>query len=216
VIQEAISGPRRYDWAALIARREPESGGFALGLRAIADGHGFRSDGSEQYGDFLVAGYLWQPRERERHLEWLREGVEMYAPTAAPWEAKLAQLDTLLAYLRERGVTVIGFAPPFAPSQFAAIQSGGQPGYFAALSTRLPALFSGHGFSYFDFSDSRLLGAVDDDFFDGWHGSERVYLRLFERIVEARTDVLGVYADAAALQAIDARVTDTFRVFSGG
>jgi hypothetical protein len=213
VVQEAITGPRRYDWRALLDRREPESGGLALGLRAIADGHGFRSDGSEQYGDFLVAGYLWQPRERERHLEWLRDGVDMYTPTAAPWEAKLAQLDALLAYLRGQGVTVIGFAPPFAPAQVAAIQSGGQLPYLDALAGRLQGLFTAHGFAYLDFADSRALGVSDDDFFDGWHGSERVYLRLFVRMVEALPDTLGAYADSGALRSIDAGVTDTFRVF---
>jgi len=59
-IQELLDG-ETFDVPMLLRREEPGgSGGIALGLRAIRDGHGFRNDGSEQYGDFLVAQYLWR------------------------------------------------------------------------------------------------------------------------------------------------------------
>ncbi|MEO1289569.1 MAG: hypothetical protein AAFV93_17530, partial [Chloroflexota bacterium] len=67
------------DYVRLLTRDEPGgSGGIALGRRAIIDGHGFRNDGSEQYGDFLVAGHLWQPNLRGHHMGLFAEGAEMY------------------------------------------------------------------------------------------------------------------------------------------
>ena len=76
-MQDVIGG-EQFDVGRYLARVEPGHGGLALGLRAIRDGHGFRNDGSEQYGDFLVAHWLYPQNERQRHLDNLRDGKEMY------------------------------------------------------------------------------------------------------------------------------------------
>ncbi|MEO8393180.1 MAG: hypothetical protein ABI700_09325, partial [Chloroflexota bacterium] len=54
-----VFGGEAFDMGRYLARVEPWHGGLALGFRAIRDGHGFRNDGSEQYGDFLVAHWLY-------------------------------------------------------------------------------------------------------------------------------------------------------------
>lgn len=213
LLQDTLTGRRQIDLAKMLQRREPAAGGLALGLRAIGDGHGFRSDGSEQYGDFLVAGYLWQPTERERHLEWMRAGVDMYVYGETLDTAKLEQLDRLLSYLEERGVQVIGFAPPFAPSLYAEMTARGNHRYMDSLDAFLTDQFARRGFTYLNYADSRALDATDEDFYDGWHGSERVYLRLFIRMVESLPDVFAPFVNLDRLRAVDAQATDTFRVF---
>jgi hypothetical protein len=77
VLLDTLSG-ERLDINLLLQRREPRYGGLALGIKAIRDGHGFRNDGSEQYGDFLVAKYLAPNIERDRHLVFMRSGEKMY------------------------------------------------------------------------------------------------------------------------------------------
>ena len=52
-----------------------------------------------------------------------------------------------------------------------------------------------------------------EHFFDGWHASERINLRLYEHMIDGLPDLLGGYSDPAYLQAADAAAADTFEVF---
>lgn len=196
-----------------LTRQQPD-GTRALGLRAIRDGHGFRSDGSEQYGDFLVGRFLDPAAERQRHLDFLRDGREMYVRGNTVSAEALAQLERILAWCEQQNITVVTFLPPFAPTLYEAIQAGGQHGYIAQLPGLLTPLLARYGDVLFDFSDGRAFGS-DEDFFDGWHGSERIYLRLMLTVIDAQPALFSAYADTDALRAIDASAPDTFRVFGG-
>lgn len=212
-IVDGTIGKEDFDIGRYLARREPGHGGLALGLRAIRDGHGFRNDGSEQYGDFLVAHWLYPQNERQRHLDNVRDGREMYAYGDTVSAARLAQLEALLRLCDERGITVIGFLPPFMPTLYQQITTDGNHTYLDALDPALAALFARYHFPYFDFTDGAALDAADDDFFDGWHASERIYLRLYARMLATEHELLGAYSDLAYLQAADASAADTFEVF---
>ena len=213
VLQTLLDG-ETLDVSRMLERREPGSGDLALGLRAIRDGHGFRNDGSEQYGDFLIAHFLYPENERARHLSLLENGQDMYARGDAVSETALSQLDALLQKCQQRGITVIGFLPPFMPTLYQQMIEGGHHSYVQQLPARLQALFEQRRGSFFDFSDSRTLGASDTDFFDGWHASERIYLRLYIQMLEALPNLLGSYSDLVFLEAADANATDTFNVFN--
>ncbi len=199
-----------------MARDDPGDGGagIALGIKAIENGHGFRWDGSERYGDFLVGRFLHQPTERQRHLEWMYSGQQMYVYGETPSEAMLQRLDALLRWCAERGITVIGFTPPFAPTLYHEMQQRGSHGYLFALMPRLDAAFAKYGYRFFDFSDGARFGS-DDDFFDGWHGSERIYLRLYVALVESLPDLLGRYTDVDTLRMLYDNAPDTWTVFGG-
>lgn len=95
VLQDVIRGESfertGFETTSYFRREEPgASDALALGMRAIRDGHGFRSDGSEQYGDFLIADWLWQPQQRENHLAMMRRGEQMYVYGDTVSEASLA------------------------------------------------------------------------------------------------------------------------------
>lgn len=212
VLQDALGGDS-FDVEMLLARDEPGgSGGVSLGFRAIRDGHGFRNDGSEQYGDFLVAQHLWQPHVRGRDMGWLADGIEMYTPADAVSDALFEQFVTILDLAQERDMLVVGFLPPYMPSLWANMIEDPRFGYVRELLPRLEALFAERGLPYFDFSDGALLGATDEDFFDGWHPSERIALQAY---INMARDVpqLALYSDLAALQEIVNTAPDTFRVF---
>jgi hypothetical protein len=212
-IVDGTIGRENFDVGRYGARVEPGHGGLALGLRAIRDGHGFRNDGSEQYGDFLIAHWLYPQNERQRHLDDLRDGKEMYAYGDTVSAARMAQLEDVLRWCQVRGITVIGFLPSFTPTLYAQITSDGRHDYVNALDPALAALFARYNFPFFNFSDGAALGATDEDFFDGWHASERINLRLYASILAMQPDLLSAYSDPAYLQAADANATDTFAVF---
>lgn len=197
-----------------LERIEPGgSGGLALGMRAIRDGHGFRSDGSEQYGDFLVAQWLWQPQQRENHLNWMREGRDMYAYGDTVSERAMAELTALLDYAARHSITVIGFLPSYEPQLWAEMIAGGQHSYITALTPRLQALFDRYDFPFFDFSDGGAFGIQQEEFFDGWHASELGNLRLYLYMLSALPEVLGRFSDEQTLQQIADNATNTWDVF---
>lgn len=196
---------------------ERRSGDYlALGLRAIRDGHGFRGDGSEQYGDFLVAHWLNPTDSRQIHAVWLRDGQEMYAFGEAFDPAALANLRHLLDAARARGTTVIGILPSYTPSIWAAMTADGQHRYIDSLIPALSGLFAEYDFPFFDFSDGASVDTPDDDFFDGWHASELGNLRLYLRMVEALPDLLDAYSDTDALRARADSAANTWDVFGTG
>lgn len=202
-----------FDYARLWAREEPGgSGGMALGMRAINDGHGFRNDGSEQYGDFLVAQHLWQPNMRGHHIGLFERGEEMYVEGATISAARMAELSDLLAYAHEHNIFVVGFLPPYMPSLFARLATSERHTYMHSLAPRLRDTFEQYNYPFFDYSNGAWLGATDEDFFDGWHHSERIALQIYINIAR-EVPVLQGYSDLDALQQIVYTAPDTFRVF---
>lgn len=212
-IMQAVIDGTPFDVGRLIGRVEPGHGGLALGIDAIMDGQGFRNDGSEQYGDFLVAHWLWPENERQRHIDLMRSGGDMYVWGDAVSAASLAEVETLLGFARAHNITVIGFLPPYMPTLYEEMRASGNFGYIDSLPPRLSDLFATYDAHFFDFSDGALLGANDGDFFDGWHGSELTFTRLYLRLLEALPDLLEPYSDPAHLADIIDNAGSTFDVF---
>ncbi len=185
----------------------------ALGLRAIRDGHGFRADGSELYGDFLIAGWLYAPNTRATHLDWMRDGRDMYVYGDTVNAAALAQLADLLAWSAEREITVIGFLPSYMPSLWDEMIARGNHAYLEALPAALDPLFAAHDFPFFDFSNGAWVNTSDDEFFDGWHASELSNLRLYRAMLDALPDLLGAYSDPVALRERAESAPNTWDVF---
>lgn len=185
----------------------------ALGLRAIRDGHGFRDDGSELYGDFLIAGWLYAPNARDAHMAWMRDGQEMYVYGSSLNPVALAALDDLLAWASARDIIVIGFLPSYMPSLWNEMMTRGNHTYLEQLNPALETMFADYDFPFFDFSNGAWIGTPDEAFFDGWHASELGNLRLYLQMVDALPDLLGVYTDAAALRTVAASAENTWDVF---
>ena len=212
LMQDVFAG-QSFDIGRYLARVEPGHGGLALGLRAIRDGHGFRNDGSEQYGDFLVAHFLYPQNERQHHLDMLRDGQQMYVYGDTVSAKRVQQLTDLLIWCKARGITVIGFQPSFMPTLYQKLIADGNHTYVAKLDAALSPLFAQYGDFYFNFADSSKLGETDDDFFDGWHASEKINLRMYTQMLKALPNVLGMYSDPAVLQADDQGASNIFDVF---
>jgi hypothetical protein len=182
-------------------------------MRAIRDGHGFRSDGSEQYGDFLVAHWLWQPNTRDAHLVWMRQGRDMYVYGDRVSDSAMEIMNQLLSIAHQRGITVIGYLPSYMPSLWDEMMMHGNHTYITYLAPLLQALFASYGYPFFDFSNGVSTNTRDDEFFDGWHASELGNLRLYIQMAQALPALLGEYTDVAALNTIAAAAGNTWDVF---
>lgn len=196
-----------------IERRVPGTDSLALGMRAIRDGHGFRSDGSELYGDFLVAGWLNMVDVRNWHRGWMREGRNMYVFGSTISNQAMSELNELLTWARANEITVIGFLPSYLPDLWNEMVSRGNHSYIAMLTPVLAALFESYGYPFFDFSYGLAVDTYENEFFDGWHASERSNLRLYIRMLEAEPQLLGRYSNLDALRTISSTPGSTWDVF---
>lgn len=210
--QETDFTPKMFDYEMIFRRNEPGgSGGLALGLRAIKDGHGFRNDGSEQYGDFLVAQHLWQPNLRGHHMVLFSEGEEMYFRGDTVSEIALEQLESILQFADEQGILVVGMLPPYMPQLWEQMIVSEEHSYIPQTEILLETMFADYDFPLFDFSDVSDLGFTDEDFFDGWHHSEKVSIQMYIEMAQ-QVPELAQYSDLEALQQIVDTAPDTFQV----
>ncbi len=201
------------DLGEMLARREPLHGGFALGWRAIRDGQAFRNDGSEQFGDFIAKHYLWPQNERQHHLDMLRDGQEMYIRGDTVSPTALAHFERILQFCQQHGIRVVAFSQVFAPTLYQKMVSDGQHTYEQKLIPILRSVIPRYGGTYFETSDGAAIGGTDDDFFDGWHASERLTLHMYIEFLKQLPDVFGPYSDIDFLQKAEANAHDTFEVF---
>jgi len=190
----------RWSVLQLLTRKDPITQDHAVGIRAIMTGDGFRKDGSRQFGHLLssptaTADRLAETRRRIEISGDRFEYADQFSPTA------VAKLGTFLDECQARGITVIGFSPPYAPSIYAEMAASAHYGYIPKLGAELGRLFAAKGLAYFDFSDGHLPGITDDNFIDGFHGSEIVYSQMYLQMLEAQPDLLGQYSEAAPLVA---------------
>ena len=178
--------------------------GPRIGLNALCNEQGFRNDGSYLYGG--VELNIHDPRHRDYQfagtLRHIARGVGRFAYADGPSPGSLREMDALLDWCQERKIHVIGFFPPHAHAVWAAMMAKGEKyAFIPKLETELRARFDARGFEFFDFNDFATLGSPDDDAIDGYHGSERTYLRLVIAMLESGSQ-LNACADLPALRGV--------------
>ena len=178
--------------------------GARIGLNALCNEQGFRNDGSYLYGGIELN--IHDPRHRDYKfastLRYVARGAGRFAYADAPSPGSLREMDTLLDWCHERNIHVIGFFPPHAHAVWAAMMAKSEKyAFIPKLETELRARFDARGFEFYNFNDFAMLGSPDDDAIDGYHGSERTYLRLVIAILEAGSE-LNACCDLPALRAV--------------
>lgn len=212
-MQDVIKG-ETFDIGFYLKRIEPGTGTeMALGLRAIRDGHGFRNDGSEQFGDYLVAHWVSQEQQRDHHLNMMREGKEVYPFGDSVSQDKLDLLRSTLDIAKAKNIYVIGFLPSYMPTLWEEMIQNENHAYIPKVTESLQSIFAEYNYALYDYSNGASLGIKDTDFFDGWHASELGNLLLYLDLL-AKEPILQTYSEASGLYEIVAKATSTWAVFA--
>lgn len=183
----------RFEFGALLANfRDPA----ALGLSAISRGEGFRKDGTHS-----------QPVVPQSLDERFRDTFERIAARKNRFESaseisplRVNELRELLQFCRQKKIHVVAFLPPFPHAVFQALekQRRDYPHIFE-LSANLKPLLAEFGGTLEDFADMAAFGAPDTESLDGFHGSDKAYLRLLLKLALADAQ-LGGLIDADKLK----------------
>jgi hypothetical protein len=153
-----------------------------IGLSGIIKNDGFRNDGSYQYSTLLTV------KEREKTLKVSIDAlVTMFQKERSSSDFKepvskkaLSSLNELLMLCKKRNIHVIGFLPPYPSVTYHELIRVDD--IYKERMLQLPKIakkvFSDYGFTFFDFSDSTILGEHDNEFVDSAHATDKYYLRM--------------------------------------
>jgi hypothetical protein len=175
----------------------------SLGMQILLGAPGFRPDGSHDRGQVPPI-----PERFEPQLTDARRGVN-YHPFGTDFgPSRMADFRELLDYCRAHGIHLVVYFPAIAtPLYNLMAESNGRFDYLFHAYDRLSPLVTEYGFTLFDASDLRAIGATDREMLDGTHPTETADLRLLLRLVERDATLRG-YVDVPRLQALLTTATD--------
>ncbi len=158
-----------------------------IGLNAITNKCGFRNDGSYSYGainytnqksdDYLFTDTLKRIKNGNRRFQY---GTEVSSKS-------ISEIEYFLSECRDRNIHVIGFLPPFSGFIYHKLLSMHQKyAYIFNIYPSLKKIFDKYNYHIFDYTDIVTINSTDEEAIDGFHMSEKAYLKLF--IEMAKTD----------------------------
>lgn len=157
---------------------------MTIGLMASADYRGFREDGSFQYGAAILHLNPLEERLRDTH-ERIQNANNRFEEAYGIDHNELSKLKCLIRSMKERGVHVMVFLPPFPDEIYQALMSSEKHNvYIKTYEQEVNNLCNQEKVSFFDFSNMAWVGSSDEEALDGFHGSERTYGRIMLRFVE--------------------------------
>jgi len=165
--------------------RTPAYGYPGFGLAALAYGDGERHDGSHLYTigilDFLRSRQF-HDRETPTILQRVRESSHQFTPADSLDARRIDAFIAALQSLRERGVEVETFLPPYSDEVLAALDEAA-PGWWIDYRDRLPERLRAAGFVCLPVGSPASYNLDDRYMFDGFHPSEVFDSYLLERLV---------------------------------
>jgi hypothetical protein len=164
-----------------------------IGINAALSNHGFLNDGSVYWGEHFLDREFADAFSRIRRQNHRFEPGEDISPEA------LSQIDSFLKECHDRGIIVIGFLPPYPNVIFRKMLECGNYRYLEKIYPIAGPLFRTYGFELHDFSDLSTLNAPDSEAYDGYHASEKAYVRLLLALIE-RCPNLRKYASPDVLK----------------
>jgi len=168
-----------------------------IGVLAVLKDEGFRNDGSYRYNDDKTT----RMAKIKEALESLNTGGGVFTYGRGISGASIKELAAILDECGKRGIYVIGFLPPYPHKIYKKMQNMKSAyRYVFELKGQLQPIFVEHGFGFFDVSDLRELGASDSEALDGYHASEKAYLRLLIQMAK-KNKVLRAFVNIEYLEA---------------
>lgn len=152
------------------------------GMTAAGRGAGFYADGSYSYGTAVLHPEDSADAGFKDTFQRIAQNTNRFEYGDTPDAESLTQTQALLEYCAQNGISVTAFLPPYAPGVWERMQQTGQYGYIPAAFDALSGLFARYGFEVFDYSF--LPETTDEQYIDGFHGSDRVYAAVCARLAD--------------------------------
>ena len=176
--------------------------GNFIGLNAGVNHNGFLFDGSYYYGERMQHPEIAKDYHFKDTFERIEKGIKRFEYSAAVNQKAIVSLDSFLSHCAARGIKVYGFLPPYANSVISKMRAmSDNYRYIENLYNAVRPSFDKYAFKVFDFTDMSQAGIMDKNFIDGFHGSDKVYLKMMMNMCGQDTS-LNAYFDKEHLQTL--------------
>ena len=196
-----LRGTKKVPFDAIIngvGSKSPYYGYYAIGVAAIQDGSGFRSDGSRQYSPEIIIDFLKNPIYTDREVPPIIDRVKKNDFITIPQLEYISVLVDALGRIHNSGVEVYAVLPPFSSEVLEEIEQSSKKGW-KMYTTELPDMLKGYGIQVISSLSPNTYGLDDTYMFDGMHPSE-VFMGY------SVYDLLTNIEETSFLQQIDSRV----------
>jgi hypothetical protein len=185
----------------------------SFGVNAIQNRNGFLHDGCYYYGTSVTHPELSQDYHFTDTYSRIEKGERRFQYGREVNSNALAVLDSFLKYCSTKNIHVVGFLPPYAPSVYQKMRSmGDKYAYMDQIFSTSEPVFKKYGFGLYDFTDPAGLNMKDENFVDGFHGSDRVYLGIMRSITRSEPQ-LQQFSNVGSLDTLHARLKNNIEVF---
>jgi hypothetical protein len=177
-----------------------------IGLQAIVHGDGFRRDGSYSYTSIhnSTERVAYVEQEVATRLHDLEENSPVLNESVV--KNNLEKLHTILHECEEKGITVIGFMPPYPEPLYKNLASNSS---YQDLSVKLEDIFSDHSAYLYNAEDITRYGGTPSEFVDGIHATDKMYAKIVLDLARAHSPLSG-YVDTRYVERIIATSKDDF------
>lgn len=166
------------------------------GLAAVGQHSGFRPDGSYDYGRLNQQPETGDDPGFSATMRKIDFGTSRFEWDSDVYPLAMQDTEALLAFCQQNNIHVVALLPPYAPSVIAKMQASGHYGYLDKLPAELAALCARYQYEFYDFTS--MDNTTDEEFIDGYHGSDRVYCKIALQLAEQST-TLAPYLQAEPL-----------------
>lgn len=171
-----------------------------IGLLAKNDGDGFRYDGSYFYNKVINNPSLSNDFQFQNTYLQIKKGIDRFVYGDSVCQNSVKMLDRFLAYCYNHSIEVIAYFPPYAPAVWEKMIATGNYSYMTQIDKAVRPLFEKYNYTLYDFSDGESFGSNDAEFIDGFHGSEKTYLRMMLEMVRKDSFIGSYFEDTLTLK----------------
>ena len=153
-----------------------------IGDRAIKNFSGFRDDGSYFQGKkFLTPNKKLKDYKFKETFRRIEKGIERFEYGGEVDENKFYMMEEFINYWEKKGIVVIGFFPPYAPSVVEKLFSKDYNfSYIKKSSKKLNQIFQKYNYTFVDLT---YIDKFNDSYFiDSFHCNRNVYFDILKKL----------------------------------
>ncbi len=153
--------------------KSPYFGFPSIGIAAIQEGRGFRSDGSRQYDPKILLDFITNPFYRDREVPPVIVRVKRPGYLTGPDPILISVLIDSLNSLAKKGIEVYTFMPPFSTEVLQELESNKHTSnVWKKYKKELPKILMQNQIPCIAAIDPSFYEMEDTCMFDGMHPSE--------------------------------------------
>jgi hypothetical protein len=168
-----------------------DGGIYRIGYNAVYKNSGFRNDGSFYYGEQIKKLIANDSTCSDYNFKgtFLRidKGINRFEHGKTINYKAVEELSKFLNFCKERKIKVVLILPPFPEATCKRMVLSGNYNYINTIPEKCRILAKKNGFEFYDFTNPKSCNAFDREFVDGFHGSEKVYLKMLIKILESES-----------------------------